>query len=80
MHSTLKNLIKTSMEENARDWDENIKFINLSLNTIANQTTGISPFELMFGRNPNIPSDLANSPNSTYQDLIKKWKSKHKHF
>ena len=42
-----------------------------------NQTTGIPPFELMFGRNPNIPPALANSPNLTYQDLIKKWKTKH---
>ena len=67
----------TSMEENVRDWDENINFINFSLNTMTNQTTGISPFELMFGRNQSIPSALANFLNLTYQDLMKKWKSNH---
>ena len=45
---------------------------------MTNQTTGISSFELMFGRNPNIPSALANPQNLTYQDLINKWKRKHK--
>ena len=26
---------------------------------------------------PNIPSEIENSPNLTYQDLIRKWKRKH---
>ena len=40
MHSTLLNLINTSMEENKNDWDKNLKLINVAINTIKNQTTG----------------------------------------
>ena len=46
MHSTLNNLIKTSMTANNEEWDINLKFINFVINTTTNQTTGYSPFEL----------------------------------
>ena len=77
MHFTLTNLIKTAFPENSKEWDENIKFINFSINTMRNETTGFSPYELTFGRDPNIPSTIPNSPTLTLQDVIKKWKSKH---
>ena len=76
MHSTLLSLIKTSMEGNENDWDENMKLINFAINRMKNQTTGLTPFEITFGREPNIPSTIANSPTLTYQDLIRKWKTK----
>ena len=42
-----------------------------------NQTTGLTPFELMFGRESNIPSTIAASPTVTHQELFRKWKHKH---
>ena len=39
--------------------------------------TGHSPYELTFGRTPNIPSKVNTLPNLTHQDLICKWKKKH---
>ena len=72
MHSTLVNLMKTSIAENNKQWDENLKYINFVINTTTNQTTGYSPYELIFGRSPNIPSMVNTSPNLTYQDLIRK--------
>ena len=77
MHSTLNNLIETSISERNNEWDENLKFIYFAINTMKNQTTGLTPFELMFGRQPNIPSTIAASPTLTHQELIRK--SKHKH-
>ena len=44
MHSTLVNLIKTSIAENNKQWDENLKYINFVISTTTNQTTGHSPF------------------------------------
>ena len=64
MHSTLVNLIKTSIAKNHKQWDENLKYINFVINTTTNQTTGHSPYELTFGRTPNIPSTVNTSPNS----------------
>ena len=77
MHSTLNNLIKTSMAENQNNWDENLKYVTFAINSTVNQTTGFTPFELTFGRLPNIPSQIENSPNLTHQDLIRKWRKKH---
>ena len=74
MHSTLLNLIKTNIAENNREWDDNIKIINFTINTTPNQTTKFTPYELTFGRNPNVPSTLRISTNLTHQDLITKWK------
>ena len=47
------------------------------INSTVNQTTGFSPFELTFGRTPNLSSNVNTSPNLTHQDLIRKWKKKH---
>lgn len=77
MHSTLGNLIKTSMAENNKEWDYNLKFINFVINTTKNQTTGFSPFELTFGREPNLPSTIQQNHSMTYQELIRKWKKRH---
>ena len=44
MHSTLVNLIKTSIAKNSKQWDENLKYINFVINTTTNQTTGHSPY------------------------------------
>ena len=77
INSTLVNLIKTSIAENNKQWDENLKYINFVINTTTNQTTGHYPYELTFGRTPNIPSTVKTSFNLTYQDLIRKWKKTH---
>ena len=45
MHSTLKNLIKTTMAENHNDWDANLKYISFAINTSVNQTTGETPLK-----------------------------------
>ena len=77
MHSTLTNLIKTSIAENKKQWDENLKYINFVINTTTNQTTGYSPFEMTFGRNPNIPSTLSLPTELTYDSLLSRWKRRH---
>ena len=61
MHSTLSNLIRTSISERNNKWDENLKLINFMTNTMKNQTTGLTPASSTF----------------TYQQLIRKWKQKH---
>ena len=72
MYSTFTNLRKTAFAENSKEWDKNIKFINFSINTMRNETTGFSPYEITFGRDPNILSIIPNSPTSTLQEVIKK--------
>ena len=42
-----------------------------------NETTGFSPYGVTFGRDPNIPSTIPNSPTLTLQEVIKKLKRKY---
>ena len=77
MHSTLGNLIRTSIAENNQQWDKNLKCINFIIYTTKNQTTGFSPYELTFGSEPNIPSSIQQNPRLTYHDLNQKWKKLH---
>ena len=75
MHSTIKNLIKTAIEDNKTEWDMNLKLITLAYNTTISDSTGYTPFELTFGREANIPSSLTKMPTVTYDQLIEKWKN-----
>lgn len=77
MHSTIKNLIKTAIEDNKTEWDMNLKLITLAYNTTISESTGYTPFELTFGREANIPSSLTKMPTVTYDQLIEKWKKQY---
>lgn len=79
-HSAVKDLIKTAMEENKNDWDENLKIIAMAYNTAKHEGTGFSPFELTFGRKANLPSMLATTPSLKYEDLISLWKTRHEKY
>ena len=43
-----------------RDWDEYIRFCMFSYNTAESSSTGFTPYELVYGRKANIPSEFAN--------------------
>ena len=76
-HGVVKDLIKTAMEENHNDWDENLKLITMGYNTSVHEGTGYTPFELTFGRKANIPSILATTPSLKYSELIDLWRERH---
>jgi hypothetical protein len=57
VHSTLKRLIRTYIEENHRDWDLNIRSFCLAINASPNMVTGYSPAFLTFGRELHLPQD-----------------------
>ncbi|XP_066987487.1 uncharacterized protein [Macrobrachium rosenbergii] len=52
VHQTIKNLLRKYMEETAQSWDENLDLLMYMLRSVPNDSTGVSPFELMFGRKP----------------------------
>ena len=49
-HQTLKNMLKKYCIEYERDWDENIDWMLFAIRECSQQSTGYSPFELLFGR------------------------------
>jgi ribosomal protein L6P/L9E len=60
IHGTVKDLIRTSLHDNDKEWDEILDFICLGYNTSLHETTGFAHFELTFGRKANLPSAIGD--------------------
>lgn len=56
---TLLGMLGTLSEENKLRWKEFVQPLVQSYNCTKNDTTGFSPYQLMFGRQPSLPLDLA---------------------
>ena len=54
-HQTLKTMLKVYCQENSRDWDKGIPFVLFAARDVPNESTGLSPFELVFGHEPRGP-------------------------
>ena len=52
---TIQNILKTSINNNYKDWDLHLPATMLAYNTSVHSTTGYTPHYLMFGREARIP-------------------------
>lgn len=71
-------MLGTLQEEDKVNWLDNVQPLVHAYNTTRNDTTGFSPYQLMFGRQPNLPIDVAFGLNPeghkvvTHADYVKK--------
>lgn len=49
-HQTLKSMLRKFCQEENQDWDEVLPFILFAIREAPNESLGLSPFELLFGR------------------------------
>jgi hypothetical protein len=71
-HATLKEYLKSFVNENQNDWHCYLATAILSYNTTPHCTTQFTPFELLYGYKPVIPSSLYESNDSnTYHEYIR---------
>ena len=56
---TMRAMIAAYIEEGQLNcWDEHLDALQLAYNTATHKTTGYSPFELIYGRQPRLPLDI----------------------
>ena len=72
MNQTLTRALVKFVNENQDDWDVHIKSILFAYRTSKNDSTKFTPFELMFGRAPVLPIEMAikSKPSSTDSDSL----------
>ncbi|GKA87446.1 RNA-directed DNA polymerase [Tanacetum coccineum] len=56
------NLLRSLIGDNAKQWDLILPQAEFTYNRSVNRTTGKSPFEVVYGRNPITPLDLLHVP------------------
>ena len=62
-HRTLSNMLRTMLlEKKGRDWSSLLPSVMLYMNSMIQEKTGVSACEILFGNNPNLPSDISYTP------------------
>ena len=67
-NGTLKKMLNKFAQEHPKEWDKLIPYLLLAYREVPQESTGFSPFELLFGRHVRGPLDV----------LKESWETKHK--
>lgn len=76
-HSTPKDYLKQYVSEDQSNWDKYVPLAMFSYNTSVHSSSNFTPYELVFGQKPILPSSLLNVDNenscnyNTYLDNLK---------
>ena len=78
-NQTLLSMLRTLPEEKKFKWSEYVPKVVHAYNCTKSESTGFSPFYLLFGRSPRLPVDLIFGPslgeaNVTHTEYANKWK------
>lgn len=60
-NQTLATRIRMYVQEGHGEWDNQVPFATFAINSHKNESTGFSPFELVYGRLPRLPIDACLS-------------------
>jgi len=61
-HATMHNMLAKLVSENQRDWDQHLSAVAFAYRTSVQESTGFTPYFLLFGREARIPADLVYGP------------------
>ena len=71
-HRTFNSMLAKVVAENQKDWPDHLPYVLFSYNSCVHRSTGLSPFFLMYGQQPQWNVDLLlDNPATTpeYRDL-----------
>ena len=67
-NSTLINMLSKNVEKYGRDWDAHLPYLLFAYRVAVQDSTNFSPFYLLYGREPELPTERALSqPRTVYQ-------------
>ena len=58
---TLIDMLAKTVEQNGKNWDEKLPFVLFAYRSTAQESTGESPFRLLYGWDPKLPMEDALS-------------------
>ena len=67
---TVVDAIRCCLDGLHEKWDTRLDAIELAFNSSQHSSTGITPFEAVFGFNPRLPLDLGHPRNDTAKDFL----------
>ncbi|XP_064635212.1 uncharacterized protein LOC135492594 [Lineus longissimus] len=74
MNRTILGMLRTLSEQHKKDWKSHVDKLVHAYNCTKNDSTGFSPFRLLFGRSPRLPVDLVFGCNQDEGlDTVDKW-------
>ena len=66
---TLIDMLAKTVEKSGRDWDARLPYVLFAYRSSMQESTKESPFFLLYGRDPRLPTEEALSPPQTRQVL-----------
>ena len=78
---TLEIMLRSVVNFEQDDWEEHLPAAELATNNARNETTGLTPFYMFYGRDARLPLDLAIAPltaarnNPSAADALARWRS-----
>jgi hypothetical protein len=68
MNHTLAMMLSMFISSDQKDWDISLPLVTMAYNTAVQESTGYTPFYLMYGREAILPSDIAlgTDPNGEF--------------
>jgi len=78
---TLEIMLRSVVNFEQDDWEDHLAAAELAVNNARNETTGLSPFYMFYGREARLPLDLALTPltqarsNPSAADALARWRA-----
>lgn len=74
---TLHDLLRALPPEQKRRWPRHLSQVTYAYNTTVHQATGMTPYFLMFGREPRLPVDFLVGEESESEIPLEEWVEEH---
>lgn len=78
-NKTLADILSKYVSANHRDWDQFLPYACFAYNSSVHETTGYSPFFLLYGREPTLPIDTMlqqpEAPTVSSQEVLRRWEA-----